>query len=78
MMGSVARSTTGLLSFQGSALERTALEAPPRVGHAFATQEAGASGALRHQAEPGDECEPFAKLGRKALVRLAYAMVYRG
>ena len=46
-----------LFSFQGSALERTAFEAPPRVGHAFATQEAGASGALRHQAEPGDECQ---------------------
>jgi hypothetical protein len=44
-------------SFQGSALERTAFEAPPRVGHAFATQEAGASGALRPQAEPGDECQ---------------------
>jgi hypothetical protein len=45
------------ISFQGSALERTAFEAPPRVGHAFATQEAGASGALRPQAEPGDECQ---------------------
>jgi hypothetical protein len=45
-----------LLSFQGSALERTALEAPPRVKHAFATEEAGASSALRPQAEPGDEC----------------------
>jgi hypothetical protein len=45
-----------LLSFQGSALERTALEAPPRVKHAFVTQEAGASSALRPQAEPGDEC----------------------
>jgi hypothetical protein len=46
-----------LLSFQGSALERTAFEAPPRVRHAFETQEAGASNALRHQAEPGDECQ---------------------
>ncbi|MCY2985664.1 MAG: hypothetical protein NTY15_18725 [Planctomycetota bacterium] len=58
-------------SFQGSALERNALErnalernalernafeAPPRVSYAFVTQEAGASGALRPQAEPGDEC----------------------
>jgi hypothetical protein len=48
-------------SFQGSALERNALErnafeATPRVSYAFATQEAGASGALRPQAEPGDEC----------------------
>ncbi len=30
-------------------MERTALEAPPRVRHAFTTQEAGASGALRPQ-----------------------------
>jgi len=37
-------------------MERTALEAPPRVSHVFTTQEAGASGALRPQAEPGDEC----------------------
>ncbi len=44
-----------LPSFQGFALERTAFEAPPRVSHAFPTQEAGASGALRPQAEPGDE-----------------------
>ncbi len=44
-------------SFQGSALERTAFEAPPRVSHAFMTQEAGASGALCPQAEPGDEAE---------------------
>ena len=54
-----ARGSTGmvlLLSFQGSALERTAFEAPPRIRHAFKTQEAGASGALRPQAEPGDEC----------------------
>ncbi len=40
------------LSFQGSALERTAFEAPP---HVFVTQEAGASNALRSQAEPGNE-----------------------
>ena len=40
-----------LLSFQGSALERTALEAPPRVRYTLPTQEAGASGALRAQAE---------------------------
>jgi len=45
-----------LLSFQGSALERTAFEAPPRDRCAIPTQEAGASGALRPQAEPGDEC----------------------
>ncbi len=44
-----------LPSFQGSALERTAFEAPPRVIHAFTTEEAGASGAFRPQAEPGDE-----------------------
>lgn len=43
-------------SFQGSALERPAFEASARVSHAFATQEAGASVALRPQAEPGDEC----------------------
>ena len=46
----------GVFSFQGSALERTAFEAPPRIRHAITTQEAGASGALRPQAEPGDEC----------------------
>ncbi len=46
-----------LPSFQGSALERTAFEAPPRVSHAFITQEAGASGTLHPQAEPGDECD---------------------
>ena len=40
------------LSFQGSALERTAFEAPP---HVFVTQEAGASDALRSLAEPGNE-----------------------
>ena len=38
-------------------MERTAFEAPPRVRRAFATQEAGASSALRPQAEPGDECQ---------------------
>jgi hypothetical protein len=37
-------------------MERTASEAPPRVSRAFTAQEAGASGALRPQAEPGDEC----------------------
>jgi len=36
-------------------LECTALEAPPHVSHAFTTQEAGASGAWRSQAEPGNE-----------------------
>ncbi len=33
------------LSFQGSALERTAFEAPPRVSYRCVTQEAGASDA---------------------------------
>ena len=56
-----------LLSFQGSALERTAFEAPPRVRHAFPTQKAGASGALRPQAEPGDECS---RSGLLAAIRL--------
>ena len=43
-----------VLSFQVSALERTVLQAPPCVSHAFTTQEAGASGALRLQAEPAE------------------------
>ena len=33
-------------------MERTAFEAPPRVSHAFTTQEAGASGAVCPQTEP--------------------------
>jgi len=53
--GSRTRQSSVLLSFQGSALECTALEAPPHVSHAFTTQEAGASGAWRSQAEPGNE-----------------------
>ena len=53
-LGKVA-ATLRVPSFQGSALERTAFEAPPRVCNAFTTQEAGASRALRPQAELGDE-----------------------
>ena len=37
-------------------MERTASEAPPRVSLACTAQEAGASGALRPQAEHGDDC----------------------
>ncbi len=48
-------------SSQGSALERTAFEAPP---HVFVTQEAGASEALRSQAEPGIEFKVY--LARRA------------
>ena len=46
-------------------MERTASEAPPRVSLAFTAQEAGASGALRTQAEHGDECymQSFSRLG---------------
>jgi len=55
VMSLVAGLAKVLLSFQGSALERTALEAPPCVSHAFTTQEAGASGAWRSQAEPRNE-----------------------
>ena len=40
---------------QAHAWERTASEAPPRVCLGFVTQEAGASAALRSQAEPGNE-----------------------
>ena len=47
-----ARWASSSISFQGSALERAALEALP---HVFVTQEAGASDALRPQAEPGIE-----------------------
>ncbi len=39
-------------------MERTAFEAPPRVGHGFVTQEAGASAGLRPQAEPENEYQP--------------------
>ena len=45
-----------LLSFQGSALERTAFEAPPRVRHAFTTQEA----------EPPVHCVPRRSQGTSA------------
>ncbi len=58
--GSNAPSTTRKLvkwvvesrSFQGSAMERDAFEAPP---HVIETQEAGVSDALHSQAEPGNE-----------------------
>ncbi len=51
------------LSFQGSALERTDFEAPPHVCFRVVPQEAGASDALRSQAEPGNEREPRSPSG---------------
>ncbi len=59
-------------SFQGSALERTAFEAPPRLSQAFTTDEAGASGALCPQAEPGTSAtNVFTKEPVKRLVLAA-------